>query len=148
MKKQIALFLVILLLVLSGCNFKVHQNTFNIPHGSVKSIEIQREYTAENGEPYYRCKVIDDEKQVEELCQLIREFPVKRAPGDVPNPMRATSIIVILKGKTEHRLILNSEMAFYDKAAYNYEKESTFSDFISLYEELNIEEVDTEAKPF
>ncbi len=148
MKRAITIFLALMIFVISGCSFKVKQDTFNIPQGSVQSVEIQREYKKEDGTSYYCSKAIEDARVIEEICQKLRDFPAQRAPINTANPMRSTPVIVILSGKTEHRLILNEEKAFYDKAAFLYEKADAYADFVAFYEQLDFPENETTARPF
>lgn len=147
MKKFFSICLIIALLMLNGCSFKVKQDTFSIPENTVSSIEIQKEYTTEDGQTFYRCKVVDGIEDVEKICEMIRTLPAEKVPAGEQTAIRSTPLIIIMRSEIEHRLILNEERAFYNQMAYNYLDSDTFEDFMDLYDNLAYEESDTEAKP-
>ena len=144
MKKSLLLICLSLLLLFSGCSIKVQRDTIYIPKDKVESVEIQREYKGENGETYYCKKEISDSDQVEEICDMIRKLPAKKAASDQPNPIEKVSIIVILHGEKDHRLILNESMAFFDQVAYEYKEKGVCERFLSVYDSLKSDEIKTE----
>lgn len=148
MKKWIAIWMIAMLLLMNGCNFKVQNETFSIQEEAVKTIEIQKEYTDENGQIYYRAKKIEDREQIEKICKMIQYMPVVRVPANTAVGIEKMTMIVILHAKIDHHLVLNGEYAFYDKMPYHYEKKGTLNEFVSFYDKLSCEEFDTEATPF
>ncbi len=137
----------VVLLLMSGCSFKVKNDTIHIPEKLVSTIEMQREYVGEDGTVFYRAKVVNSMEDVEKICHKIRKLPAVKVPAGEPAAITSTPLIIILHSEVEHRLILNEEFAFYDQMAYNYTKDGTFEKFLELYDNLAYEENDTEAKP-
>ena len=148
MKKWIAILLIGVLLFLNGCSFKVPQETYSITTESIQSIELQREYVDESGVISYRAKKIEDSEEIAKICEEVRYLPVVRAPADEAIGIKTMTVIVILHGKVDHHLVLNSEYAFYDKMPYYYQEKGVLSDFVELYDSLAYEEYETEATPF
>lgn len=147
MKKYFAALLIGVLLLMNGCNFKVPREAFAIKEESVTSIEFQKEYIDESGAVSYRAKKIEDAEQIKELCEMIRYLPVVRAASNEAIGIETMTVIVVLHGKVDHHLILNSEYAFYDKMPY-YQQKGVLSDFVDWYDSLSNEEYETEATPF
>ncbi len=148
MKKWFVSFLLILLLLLSGCSFKLQQDSIYIPSQKVSAIEIQREYVSEDGTRSYCKKVIDEDSDIESICKRLRVLPIAKASAEEPNPMMKMPLIVILRGKKDHHLVLAEDMAFYDQIAYEYEKDGILEDFIKLYDALDYEETEAKAEPY
>lgn len=150
MKKYMLFLCIAVLLLASACSLKVERNVFYLPEGSVETIEVQREYIAEDtGYACYKSKKVTDEAEVEKLCEQIRKLPARRASSSEPHPMTEFSLIFILEGETKrHHLVLTEEMAFYDQIAYEYTDKEAFSDFVKIYAALDYEEADTEPARF
>ncbi len=148
MKKWMSMMLAMILLLSAGCSVKVRRDTFSIPQEMVKSVEIQREYLDESGNSYFYKKVVTSEEDMEKICSMIRTLPVEKASQDEPHPITDFSIIVLLRGEKDHRLILNEDMAFYYRVAYNYQDAKTFQQFKDLYDNLGYEEEKTEPSRF
>ncbi len=148
MRRLFACVLAVVLVTSSGCSFEVQKDTFNIPSEMVGSIELQKEYKNDKDESYFLSKVVDERADIEEICEMIKSLPVARASSEEPNPIRTINLIVIIKGEKEHRLIVNQDLVFYDKVAYNYKNADTFDSLMNLYDRLEYTENETEAKPF
>lgn len=146
MKKWFAMMLAAMLLLTTGCSFKVERDVFYLPQEEVESVEIQREYfyDDEEGGSYFRHKIITGQEDMETICEKIRKLPVRRASSSEPHPITEFSMILIINGKKEHHLILTEEMAFYDQIAYEYTDENTYEEFVTLYNDLGYAEEDTE----
>lgn len=147
MKKRILLFCVVLVLILSGCSFKVQQDTFYIPEEKVDSIEIQREYVKEDGSSYFCKKVVSDKEEVEDFCDKIRRLKAEKASYEQAHPITEYPMIIILKGSKDHKLILTEEVAFFDQIPYLYTKDGVYSDFLKLYEGIEYPEEETKPNP-
>lgn len=145
---RVLLLLMVAVLLLSGCNFKVEKNTFYVNRKKIESIEIQREYFDEEGKSYFRCKKVTDPSDLDTLCRLIRTLPVERASEKEAHPIDAFSLIILLEGSTDHHLVMSEKMVYYDQMAYDYSKKGVFSDFKKRYDKLKYEEVDTEPTRF
>jgi hypothetical protein len=148
MKKTLIAASLMLLLMLSGCSFKIQKDSIYIPADKVRAVELQKEFLGEDNITTYRKKVVDDEKNKEEICERLRSLPIKKAPNNQPNPISELPMIIILQGEKDHHLILTKEMAYYDKIAYEYTKDGVFEEFLALYDELDYEESVTEPKPY
>lgn len=146
MKKRFLIILAAVLLLTSGCSFKVERDVFYLPQAEVTGVEIQREYFSddEQTESYFRRKVINGQEDLEAICEKIRKLPVRRASSSEPHPITEFSLIIIINGAKEHHLILTEEMAFYDQIAYEYTDEDTYEEFVELYNDLGYAEEDTE----
>ncbi len=149
MKKWLAAALAAILVLTSGCSFKVDRDTFYLPQEQVESVEIQREYHYED-EPgsYFRHKVITDSADMQLICEEIRNLPVYRAGSDEPHPITEFSMIIIIGGEREHHVILNEDILFYDQIAYEYKEEGVHQKFVDLYNNLGYAEEDTEPNRF
>lgn len=146
MKRILPFFLVAVLLLTGGCNFKVEKNTFNVDRDKVDSIEIQREYI-EGEKSTYRCKKIIDPADLDLLCQKIRTLPVVRATNKEAHPVDSFSLIILIQGSTEHHLVLSEKMAYYDQLAYEY-TDNIYDEFVELYENFGYEEEAVEPTRF
>lgn len=142
-KRVLAICLAAVLLCLSACSIKVNNDTIYIPRDKVISAEIQKEYKEDGKDSYYCKKEISDASQLDKICSMIREIPAKKASSEHPNPIEEASIIVVLYGQKNHRLILNEKMAFYDQVAYEYTDKDAFNRFLEFYDELDLDEVKT-----
>ena len=149
MKKWFAILMVSVVLLVSGCNFKVDRDTFYLPQDQVESVEIQREYHYED-EPgsYFRHKVLTDSEDMALLCEKIRDLPVYRANSENPHPITDFSMIIIIGGKREHHIILNENVMFYDQVAYEYSEKGVYQEFVDFYNNLGYAEEDTEPNRF
>ncbi len=148
MKKWSLLIIAVVLLLSSGCSiFRVKNPTFNIPRESVQSIEIQREYK-EDGKTDFRSKKVTEAEDVEILWEKLRFIELKRAKNDEPHAIERYPLIIILRGKKDHHLILDEKMAFYDQVAYEYTDSGVYEAFNNLYSELDYPEAKAEAEPF
>ncbi|PWM38036.1 MAG: hypothetical protein DBX52_07975 [Clostridiales bacterium] len=148
MKKWTAIFMAAVLLLCSGCNFKVQKDSFSIPQEMVKGIEFQREYFNEEGTAYFRRKLVSNQTDIEEICTMIRTLSVERASRNEPHPITDFPLIIILRGDKDHHLILTEDMAFYDQIPYVYKDKKIFETFKTLYDNLDYEEEDTEPERF
>ena len=150
MKKRLFLCLAAVLLMASGCNFKVQHNTFYLPQEQVESVEIQREYFYDDGtdDSYFRHKVVTAQEDIEQISEMIRTLDVRRASSSEPHPITAFSIIIIIGGEKEHHLILDEDIAFYDQVAYEYTNDQVYQTFLDLYNNLGYAEEDTEPDRF
>lgn len=148
MKKCFAALLIGVLLLMNGCSFKVPQESFAINAESVTSIEIQKEYIDESGAVSYRAKKIEDAEAIKEVCEKVRYLPVVRANPNEAIGIENMTVIVVIHGKIDHHLVLNSKYAFYDKMPYYYQKKGVLNEFVDLYDSLVNEEYVTEASPF
>lgn len=150
MKKWFLLMLAVVLMLSSGCSFKVERDVFYLPQEEIKSVEIQREYfiDEEAGTTYFRHKLITGQEDMEAVCEMIRKLPVRRASSKEPHPITEFSMIIILGGEKEHHLVLTEEMAFYDQVAYEYTDPETYDRFVALYNDLGYAEADTEPNRF
>lgn len=92
------------LLLCSGCNFKVQKDSFSIPQEMVKGIEFQREYFNEEGTAYFRRKLVSNQTDIEEICTMIRTLSVERASRNEPHPITDFPLIIILRGDKDHHL--------------------------------------------
>ena len=92
----------------------------------MEAVEIQMEHRDENGQSTYNKKVIEEEKQKERICERLRNIPIEKAPADQPNPITSTPMIIILRGKKDHHLVLTETMAYYDQIAYEYTEKGVF----------------------
>ncbi len=144
MRRILALFLTLILLLLNACSFKVNNDTIYIPREKVVSAEIQKEYEEEGKEPYYCKKDLTSSSDLNKICSMIRELPAKKASSEHPNPIEEANIIVILHGQKDHRLILNEKMAFYDQVAYEYTDKKAYDRFLKFYDEIDCDEVKTD----
>ena len=132
------------LLLISGCNIRVEQDTFYVPSEKVKTVEIQKEYYNEDGTTYYRKKTIKSAEDLEEICEMVRKLPAVRVPNNETPTIENFALVVIMRGEADHYLILNDEMGFYDRLAYKYTASGVYESFETFYSELSAEEVDTE----
>ena len=149
MKKYLAALMVLILLLASGCDFKVDRDRFYLPQEQVESVEIQREYHKEDEVgTYFRHKVLTKEADREKVCDMIRDLAVHRASLDEPHPITEFSIIIIIGGEREHHVILNEDIMYYDQIAYQYSKDGIFQKFVELYNGLDYAETDTEPNRF
>lgn len=149
--KKICLFFSVLFVVISafGCDLKIERDVFYLPQDEIESIEIQREYFhEEDGTSYFQSKKITEKSDLKEIGEKIRKLPVKRASSGEPHPITDFSLIILIKGKREHHLILTEKMAFYDQIAYEYNDSDTYNDFIKLYNDLEYSEEKTEPDRF
>lgn len=149
MKRLFLLIAAAVLALTSGCSFKVDRDTFFLPQDEVESVEIQREYQKEDQKgTYFVHKVVTEKADMERICSMIRELPVRRISTMTPQPITEFSMIIIIGGKREHHLILNEEIAFYDQVPYEYEKKGTYQKFVDLYDALGYQEEETEPNRF
>ncbi len=149
MKRWLLISLAAVLILVSGCSFKVKRDTFYLPQEEVESVEIQREYYNEDGKSsYYRRKAVTEPADIESVCEKIRNLPVRIASVSEPHPISEFSMIIIIDGKREHHLILNEDIAFYDQIAYEYKKNGVYQSFLDLYDALDYTEEDTEPDRF
>ena len=149
MKKCFLICLAAVLILTSGCSFKVERDTFYLPQDEVKSVEMQREYHYDDGSgSYFRHKVVTDPTDMELICEAIRKLSVRRASAEEPHPIKEFSIIIIIGGKREHHLILNEDIAFYDQVAYEYKDSGIYKEFLDMYNNLGYAEEDTEPDRF
>lgn len=149
MKRVFLLVAAAMLMLTSGCSFKVDRDTFFLPQDEVKSVEIQREYQKEDQSGTYFChKIVEDEADMDRICRMIRELPVRRISTETPQPITEFSMIIIIGGKREHHVILNEDIAFYDQVPYEYEKKGTYQKFVDFYEALDCQEEETEPNRF
>ncbi len=149
MKRRVLVLAVAVLLLFSGCNFKVDRDTFYLPQEDVKSVELQREYHYEEDQgSYFRHKVVTNQEDLRMICEKIRTLPVRRVSSEGPHPIKEFSMIIIISGKREHHLILNEEIAFYDQIAYEYKDSGVYEEFIELYNNLGYAEEDAEPDRF
>lgn len=148
MRKPLFSICLILLLLLSGCNIKLQQDSIYIPIQKVTAVELQREYIDEEGKSTYCKKVVDVENDKETICNLLRALPIVKASTEEPNPIVEMPMIIILRGEKDHHLILAEDMAFYDQIAYNYTEKGILDEFITLYDNLGYAETDTTAEPY
>lgn len=149
MKRWFLLIAAAVLVLTSGCSFKVDRDNFFLPQDEVKSVEIQREYQKEGQSgTYFVHKVVEDEADLERICGMIRELPVRRISTETPRPITEFSMIIIIGGKREHHVILNEDIAFYDQVPYEYEKKGTYQKFVDFYEGLDCQEEETEPNRF
>ena len=147
MKKRILLFCAVFALILSGCSFKVQQDTFYIPEEKVEAIEFQKRYVKDDGSFYYCQKTVAEREEIEELCDEIRHLDAKKASYEQAYPIKEYPIIVILKGAKDHKLILTEDVAFYDQIPYLYTKENVYLDFLKLYDGIDYPEEETKPNP-
>ncbi|MBR4086969.1 MAG: hypothetical protein IKK30_03830 [Clostridia bacterium] len=143
-KRILALFLAVILLLLTACSFKVNNDTIYIPREKVVSAEIQKEYKEEGKDPYYCKKDLTSTADLDKICSMIRELPAKKASSEHPNPIEEANIIVILRGQKDHRLNLNKKMAFYDQVAYEYTDKNAFDQFLNFYDDIDCDEEKTD----
>ena len=149
MKRRVLVLAVAVLLLFSGCDFKVDRDTFYLPQEEVKSVELQREYHYEEEQgSYFRHKVVTNQEDLRMICEKIRTLPVRRVSSEEPHPIKEFSMIIIISGKREHHLILNEEIAFYDQIAYEYKDSGVYEEFIELYKNLGYAEEDAEPDRF
>lgn len=147
MKKRILLFCAVLVLILSGCSFKVRQNTFYIPEEKVESIVFQKKYVKDDGSFYYCQKLVAEREEIEEFCDKIRYLDAKKASYENAYPIKEYPVIIILKGAKDHKLILTEEVAFFDQIPYVYTKDGVYSDFLKLYDDMDYPEEETKPNP-
>lgn len=129
-----------LVLTMCSCSFKVMDDTIYIPREKVTSAAIQLEYKEEGKDSYYCQKEITDSADLDEICAMIRKLPATKASSEHPNPIEEATIIVILRGQKEHRLIMNEQMAFFDQVAYEYTKDNAFERFLDFYNSIGYPE--------
>lgn len=148
MKKWMCAALALVLLLTSGCSFKVKKDTFTVPLDKITEIEIQRGIENEEGKTVFYGKVITEEADREKVCEMIRTLPVKRANRDEPHPITNFTMIIVLRGEKTHRLILSEEMAYYDQLAYEYGNDKIYSSFLELYDIMDYSAKETEPDRF
>lgn len=144
MKKLISFSLVFILFLLNGCSIEVDEPTFYLPTEKVTAVEIQKEYYNEDGTTYYRKKIIKGDEQKDEICEMVRQFDGVRFANSETPVIDNFALVVILRGKTDHYLILNKEKGFYDGKAYKYTASDVYESFNAFYSKLAVDEVDTE----
>lgn len=144
LKRILALCVVVSLLGLNACSFKVQDDTIYIPREKVVSAELQKEYSENGKDSYYCKKLLTSNSDLDDICSMIRDLPAKKASSEHPNPIEEAKIIVILRGQKDHRLILNEKMAFYDQVAYEYTDKDAFNRFMKFYDKIDCDEEKTE----
>ena len=108
---------------------------------------MQREYIDAEGKSEYCKKSIDQQKDKEMICDMLRELPIVKASTEKPNPIVKMPIIIILRGEMDHHLVLAEDMAFYDQIAYEYTEEGVLKEFITLYDNLGYAETEATVEP-
>ena len=144
MKKIVALCIAIILLMCSGCSFKVKKNTFSIPTENVSVVTFQKRCVDETGKNYYIEKNVTEKKDIKTICEKVQTTPMKRADTTVPQPIDDVDFVIIIKSGIKYHIILNEKKAFYDQVAYEYVSKKTYNEYSSLYNSLNYEEKTTE----
>ena len=145
MKRIFIVLAVAVLLLSSGCSFKVKNKTFSIAIDNVSVVTFQKKCETETGEVYFVEKNIDQKKDIKAICEKVRNTPLNRADASVPQPINTVDYVIIIKSEIDQHFILNREKAFYDQVAYEYVNDKTFNEFATLYESLNYEEAEAKA---